>query len=330
MASKTPIKSHQIKVLYWWNQGVRSATTIARKTKVPLSTVHDNLKKLKNNGNLDRKKGSGRKRLITKGHSQAIGQYLRRNNELTAKGISTKIEYERGLKVSDSTINRHLKKLNYKSVLPTGTPMLTEYHKQLRVEWAKKHKGMNWNRVIFSDESSFQLFRNTIKRWSKNWKKEKKCVPKNRQKIHCWGGFSIKGLIGIHTFKRIMDGPYYTVILKNHMLVNAKKQFGTRWTFQQDNDPKHTSKVAKKFFEDENIIIMEWPSNSPDINPIENLWSIIKRRIEKRKPRNIKELETFIIEEWNKIDSQIIMNLVNSMDSRLKAVIEAKGERINY
>ncbi len=75
---------------------------------------------------------------------------------------------------------------------------------------------------------------------------------------------------------------------------------------------------------------MEWPSNSPDINPIENLWSIIKRRIEKRKPRNIKELETFIIEEWNKIDSQIIMNLVNSMDSRLKAVIEAKGERINY
>jgi transposase len=136
IASKTSIKSNQIKILYWWNQGVRSATTIAPKTKVPVSTVHDNLKKLKNKGNLDRKNGSGRKRLITKGHSQSIGQYLRRNNELTTKDIFMKIECERGLKVSDSTINRHLKRLKYKSVLPTGTPMLTEYHKQFRVEWS--------------------------------------------------------------------------------------------------------------------------------------------------------------------------------------------------
>jgi DNA-binding MarR family transcriptional regulator len=65
MASKTSIKSHQVKVLYWWNQVVRSATTIARKTKVPVSTVHNNLKKLNNKENLNRKKGSGGKRLIT-------------------------------------------------------------------------------------------------------------------------------------------------------------------------------------------------------------------------------------------------------------------------
>jgi transposase len=58
------------------------------------------LKKFKNNGNLDQKKGSDGKRLINKGQSQTIGQYLRRNNELTAKEIPTKIEYKRGLEVS--------------------------------------------------------------------------------------------------------------------------------------------------------------------------------------------------------------------------------------
>jgi hypothetical protein len=126
---------------------------------------------------LDQKKGSNGKKLITKGHSQAIGHYLRRNNKLTAKEISTKIECKRRLKVSDSTINQHLKKLNYKSVLPNGTPMLTEYHKKIQVEWAKKHKGMNWNSVIFSDESSIQLFRNTIiGKFEKLEKREKVCT----------------------------------------------------------------------------------------------------------------------------------------------------------
>jgi hypothetical protein len=75
---------------------------------------------------------------------------------------------------------------------------------------------------------------------------------------------------------------------------------------------------------------MDWPSNSPDLNPIENLWSIIKRRVEKRRPKNLKELDTFLHEEWHNIDMQIISNLVGSMKDRVIAVIEANGERIEY
>jgi len=145
-----------------------------------------------------------------------------------------------------------------------------------------------------------------------------------------WEAFSAKGVIGVHTFRNIMDGAYYVQILKNHLLRGAKRQFGSRWIFQQDNDPKHTSGKAKEFFRDFKVLILEWPSNSPDINPIENLWSIIKRQVEKRKPKNLNELETFMNEEWLKIDPQILINLVNSMKDRLIAIIQANGERINY
>ena len=75
---------------------------------------------------------------------------------------------------------------------------------------------------------------------------------------------------------------------------------------------------------------MDWPSNSPDLNPIENLWSVLKRNVELRQPRNIGELEIFMKEEWSKIPQDIIKNLVGSMKERCRLDIENNGERIPY
>jgi len=72
-----------------------------------------------------------------------------------------------GIEVSRSTVTRHLAEHGYRNALPLNTPMLTSDHKQKRIEWAKKHINDNWNKTLFSDETSFQLFRNTIKQWYK-------------------------------------------------------------------------------------------------------------------------------------------------------------------
>ena len=145
-----------------------------------------------------------------------------------------------------------------------------------------------------------------------------------------WGGISVKGLIGYHWFTTIMDGPYFVRILHDHLVPNARKQFGRRWRLQMDNDPKHTSRVAKEFLSREVPEVIDWPSNSPDANPVENLWSIIKRRVEKRRPANLEELNNFLHEEWNNIDTSLLSCLINSMKTRCLALIESKGERINY
>jgi len=75
---------------------------------------------------------------------------------------------------------------------------------------------------------------------------------------------------------------------------------------------------------------LKWPSNSPDLNPIENLWSIVKRKVEKRKPKNIDELELFLCEEFKNVDVNIVVKIVMSMKKRCLSLIESKGERIKY
>jgi len=75
---------------------------------------------------------------------------------------------------------------------------------------------------------------------------------------------------------------------------------------------------------------MDWPSNSPDLNPIENLWAIVKRNVEKRRPKNLSELESFLGEEWDNIPNSLLISLVDSMSRRCNEVIEKNGERISY
>jgi len=102
------------------------------------------------------------------------------------------------------------------------------------------------------------------------------------------------------------------------------------WRLQQDNDPKHTSRIAKEFLNKNVPEVMDWLSNSPDLNPIENLWAIVKRNVELRRPKNLSELERFLGEEWGNIPNSLIVNLVNSMPQRCREVIEKNGERISY
>lgn len=328
--NRSSLKTKRSTILHYWNNGYRSPTTIARMAKIPLGTVKYNIIKIKDQGTIEDRPRSGRPRKLGTNDNIALGQWIRRDNETTSKELAQKLFHGRSLKVSRWTVQRQLKRMGYKNTLPHGTPMLTQKHKDARVQWAIQHQDDDWSRTIFTDETCYQLFRNTIRRWSKNPRAQIKRIPKNKQKIMVWGGFSIKGLVGYHSFTTIMDGPYYVQILQDNLIHNARKQFGRRWRLQQDNDPKHRSRVAKQFLSNQVPEILDWPSNSPDVNPIENLWSIIKRRVEKRKPTNLEELNKFLHEEWKKTDLTILNNLVKSMKSRCLALIESRGERINY
>ena len=102
-----------------------------------------------------------------------------------------------------------------------------------------------------------------------------------------------------------MDSIKYQEILGENVMPSVRKlKVGRHWTFQQNNDPKHTSKSTKAWFQKRSWKILEWPSQSPDFNPIENLWWELQKAVASRKPKDISELEAFVHEEWTKIPQE--------------------------
>jgi len=130
-----------------------------------------------------------------------------------------------------------------------------------------------------------------------------------------------------------MNAVFYKSILKTRLRTDAARIFGRRaWTFQQDGDPKHTSRRVQRWLE-KNVRFIgknDWPANSPDLNPIENLWAYLQARVYARNPRTLAGLQRIIEEEWEAYPIERIRRLVDSMPRRFAAVLYNLGGSTSY
>ena len=120
------------------------------------------------------------------------------------------------------------------------------------------------------------------------------------------------------TIERAMDGAKYRRILDENLLESAMNlNLGRRFTFQQDNDPKHKANATLEWLNKKKINVLQWPPQSSDLNPIYHLWQDLKIAVNRQSPLNLAELETFSREEWANISPSHSAKLVVTSPKRL-------------
>lgn len=335
----TSIKTNREIVKSLWKQNVRNAKEISSKTGIPLRSCERYISFLRKNGRIPDIHRSGRPQKLSSEKRRQIGMIIKHDHFTTSKELKVMLEEKYPeLEVSERTVRRNLNRLGFTSVLPRKVPILTQQSKDNRLSWARDHLHYNWNKVVFSDETTIQMFSNTIRAWSRE-KNPVQPMVKHPFKAHVWAAINIKGKIGIHIFTENLNRHLYREILNNHLYDNADNLVGHRWVFQQDNDPKHTSHDVQSDLETRlPRRVLPWPSYSPDLNPIENVWAILKQNIEKRIKKMVIEKKKIsqpvfldlIREEWDGLEKNVIVNNINSMKKRVQACIEAEGGHTKY
>ena len=146
-----------------------------------------------------------------------------------------------------------------------------------------------------------------------------------------WGCVSYNGTGRLYQVKGNINGQYYKKILQycaipsiNHLYPDGDG------IFMQDNAPVHTSKANKQFLNESGVKVNSWPDQSPDLNPIENLWQYMKVRLQGIRFRNQAELFERLQDIWNKISMEYVRKLVDSMPSRCQMVISCHGYPTKY
>ena len=266
----------------------------------------------------------------------AIVLACKRSRRITACQIIEDLD----LDVSRSTVLRRIHENgDLLSAKTQNKPLISRVAIKYRKSWAKENKNQPseyWESVLFSDESPFELH-DTSKhhvwkiRGEEIHSSHYNATVKHDIKLNVWGCFSTHGVGKIVRITGNMDAQQYVKILKGNLLQSAGKLFnGENFIFQQDNDPKHTSTLAQDWLASKGIDTMMWPPYSPDLNPIENLWSIVKSKIDRSKCHDEESLWEEVQYAWYNIPIDILESLVSSMGRRCQAVIDSKGLPTKY
>ncbi|KAF2884085.1 hypothetical protein ILUMI_22087 [Ignelater luminosus] len=285
-----------------------------------------------------KRKKSERPKSTTIAEDNFIIVTSKRDRRLTAPAITAALNESRQTPVSTSTVKRQLLSAELRECVAVKKSKLTARHKQNRLKWAKHYINWSikkWNKVLWTDESKFEIY-------GSNWRVfvcrqmhektiEASMVPTIKhggRSVMVWGCLGNKRSGNLFRINGILKKEGYLNILQDQAIPSKTNIIGLHFIYQQDNNRKHSSKLCKTYLlekkGDRTIKIMDWPSQSPDLSPIELVWDELDRRVKIRSPTSAKQLWQYL-EEWATLNEQYFEKIINRMGKICRAVIQNKG-----
>uniref|UniRef100_A0A8C5M9G9 Transposase n=1 Tax=Leptobrachium leishanense TaxID=445787 RepID=A0A8C5M9G9_9ANUR len=340
MRSKELPLSEKQAIISLKKQNKRTRTLGVAKT-----TVWNILKKKERTGELSNTKRPGRPRKTTVVDDRRILSLVKKTPFTTVGHIKNTLQ-EVGVCVSKSTIKRRLHQSEYRGFTTRRKPLVSLKNRKARLEFAKQHltkPSQFWNKILWTDETKINLYQSDGKRrvWRRKGtahdpKHTTSSVKLGGGSVMAWAFMAANGtgslvFIDVTADKSSrMNSEVFQAILSTHIQPNAVELIGRRFTVQMDNDSKHIAKATKEFLKGQKWNVMQWPSQSPDLNPSEHAFHLLKTKLKGKCPKNKQELKTVAVEAWQSITRDETQRLVMSMCSRLQAVIDCKGFATKY
>ena len=230
------------------------------------------------------------------------------------------------LKVSYNSVKNASNKAGFKVRKKVKIPLLTPRHRHARLNFARKYESWtveDWKSVIFSDKSKINRCESDGIEYV--WKKTHSApmshhieptIKHNGNSLMVWSCIIYHGVGYLCRIDGGLDAQLYRSILEEEFL-NTIEFYGLNENdiiLQHDDDPKHTSKKPKKWLLDNNIRLLDWLAQSPDLNPIEYVGFHLKQRLNgyEHQPPSIKELWSRVEKEWESIPTQLCHQLIES------------------
>ena len=284
---------------------------------------------------------SGRLKATTHRQDNLIRTLTHRNRTITAPALQGQLQTAAGVTVSDQTIRKCLHAAGLRARRPVVLIPLEQHHRIHHLDWCRRHlrwNGLQWSRVVFSDEPRFNLYFNDGR-----FRVYRRCGEQysdvNFKEDDCYGGGSVLIWAAVTMHRRTplqfiagnLSSQRYVDEVMRPMVLPFLSQIGQGAVFQDDNARPHRGHIVNDFVRVNNINRMDWQANSPDLNPIENLWDELGRRTYRgNPPQTIPQLRHGLAQEWQNITEATIRRCVGSMQKRCQECVNARGGHTSY
>ena len=332
----SPFTRAQAVALYNNNKTPMSMNDVDKQLKVSKCCVYNAIKKHKEAGEFSDKKRSGRPQKIDERGQRHLKRLVKGENRLSVSKITKDWNQSQSKSVTRRTVFNYLKRLGYEYKVKLKKQWLSAKQRERRVAWCKRYVHFSkedWHNVIFSDDSTFYVLqrKNQVKIWRTHEERlHQDCIQQvntgNGGKVGIWEVFRVKEQQERRYSTKIWTDRLYCNILSGELKWSmAKLHDKVKIIYQQDLAPWHTSEIFKAKIDKMKLKVLDWPAKSPDLNPIEMVWSILDKKFMATPIYSKDTLRKRLDQEWKALGTELCRKLLDSMPDRLQKCLRAKG-----